>query len=71
MYFSQSVSTASFFNQDEYIEVGEDEDLPPDLVERLLPRTEDFEENMNANIKEYKDILRRKIEVGFVISKLT
>lgn len=45
---------------------GEDEDLAPDLIDRLIPRREDFEENIDASIKQYKDILLKKVEVrGF------
>jgi len=49
-------------DESEYNESGEDEDLPPDLVERLVPRTEDFEENIDSSIKQYKDLLLRKME---------
>eukprot|EP00795_Rhopilema_esculentum_P017699 gene17699-9356_t len=43
-------------------DVEEDHELAPDLLERLMPRTEDFEENMTADINLYKDILLRKVE---------
>ena len=44
-------------------DIEEDHELAPDLLERLMPRTEDFEENMTADINLYKDILLRKVEV--------
>lgn len=34
------------------------------MIERLIPRIEDFEENVEASIKTYKDVLLRKIEVS-------
>eukprot|EP00794_Sanderia_malayensis_P000181 gene181-794_t len=41
---------------------GDAEELNPDLLERLMQRTDDFEDNMEHSIRGYKELLLRKAE---------
>ena len=45
--------------------------MSPDLIERLIPRVDDFQENMEDEIKRFKNLLRRKILVCHYYSSLS
>ena len=57
------LSLKSFPLFKDFTDAEEEEEMTPDLIERLIPRVDDFQENMEAEIKRYNALLRRRVLV--------